>query len=110
MAPSAWARAALLDDPNLAESAAESAVKAQSELKPYIQQYVEARTPEERQFVAALTVLYFPGLRPFVEGSYPRYKAFRKIDNYRDNWWCQDVGSLEDEDSSSRLLMVPRGN
>lgn len=97
MAPSAWARAALLDEPDFAQRVAEAAVKAQSELKPYVQQYDAARTPEERQFVAVFTVLYFPGLRPFVDDSYPRTIAFQKIDDFRDNWWCRDVGSLAEE-------------
>jgi len=99
VAPGAWACAALLDEPGLAERVVETAEKAQSDLKPYIQQYNQAHTPEERQFVAALTVLYFPWLRPFVDDSYPRTTAFQEIDDYRDNWWCQDVGGLAEDDN-----------
>ena len=39
----------------------------------------------------------FPGLRPFVESAYPRTTKFNKIDSYRDNWWCDDVGGIPDD-------------
>jgi len=97
MAPSAWARAALLDQSKLAQQVAEAAGEAQPALRPYLQQYAQAQTREERQFAAVFAILHFPGLRPFVDSSYPRTTAFQKIDSYRDNWWCRDVGSLEEE-------------
>jgi hypothetical protein len=108
-APSAWARAALLDEPDIAERVAEAAEKAQGELKPYLRQYAQARSSEERQFVAVFTVLHFPGLRPFVDDSYPRATAVQKIDEYRDNWWCQDVGSIPEEVNFNKSYDAYRG-
>lgn len=92
MAPSAWARAALLDQAVLAGQVAQAAGEAEPALKPYIQQYSQAQTRDERQFAAVFAILHFPGLRPFVEGPYPRAIPFEEIDNLRDNWWCGDVG------------------
>ena len=94
MAPAAWARAVLLDQSSLAKQMAEAAGAAQPALQPYLKQYEQAQTPEERQFAAAFAILHFPGLRPSVDAAYPRTTAFQKIDNYRDNWWCEDMGNL----------------
>jgi hypothetical protein len=110
MAPSAWARAALLDQSNLAGQLSEAAVKAAPALQPYLQQYAMAQTPEERRFAAAFAILHFPGLRPFVDGPLPRTTAFQKIDNYRDNWWCQDGGSLDEENGFSNAIYYSQGN
>ena len=94
MAPAAWVRAVLLDQSSLAKQVAEAAEAAQPALRPYLKQCEQAQTPEERRFALAFAILHFPGLRPFVDAAYPRTTAFQKIDNYRDNWSCQDMGSL----------------
>lgn len=92
MAPSAWARAALLDQPVLARQVAQAAGEAEPRLKPYFQAYSQAQIPEERRFAAVFAILHFPGLRPFVDGPIPRLTPFQEIDSIRDNWWCGDVG------------------
>jgi hypothetical protein len=92
MAPAAWARAALLDQQGVAIRVASAAGEAEPALKDYIQQYLQAKTHDERQFAAVFAILHFPGLRPYVDGPYPRLTAFQQIDNTRDNWWCGDVG------------------
>ena len=92
MAPSAWARAALLDQAEVANQVASAAGESEPAIKGYIQQYLQAKTHEERQFAAVFAILHFPGLRPYVDGPYPRLTAFQVIDNTRDNWWCGDVG------------------
>ena len=92
MAPSAWARAVLLDQPGVATQWPRLRGRLNRRLKPYIQRYLQAKTPEERQFAAVFAILHFPGLRPYVDGPYPRLTAFQQIDNTRDNWWCGDVG------------------
>jgi hypothetical protein len=97
MAPSVWARAALLNQPDLASSGAEAAAEARPELRPFIQEFASAKSQEERRFVAAFAISHFPGLRPFVDSVYPRETEFTKIDNYRDNWWCADVGGIPDK-------------
>ena len=96
MAPSIWARAALLNQPDLASNVAEAAAEARPELRSFIQAFAEAKSPEERRFVAAFAISHFPGLRPFVDSVYPRETEFTKIDNFRDNWWCADVGAIQD--------------
>ena len=96
MAPSVWARAALLDHPEFANVAAESAIAAQPGLRPYVATYNQAKTSEERRFAVVFTIMHFPGLRPFADGPYPRSTPFEKVDSYRDNWWCKDFGEITD--------------
>ena len=97
LAVSAWARAALLGNPAAAQRVAESAATARPEMKPFIDGYAAALTEDERHFAATFAVLHFAGLRPFVDSSYPRTTEFKKIDDYRDNWWCGDVGGIPEE-------------
>jgi hypothetical protein len=97
LATSAWARAALLGDSPVAQKAGEIASKVRPELAPFIDQYTAAQTENERQFVAVFAIVHFPGLRPFVDDGYPRLSDFKKIDDYRDNWWCSDVGGIPED-------------
>jgi hypothetical protein len=90
-----WARAALLNQPDLTAQVAEAAGAERPELKPFIQEFARSNSQEERRFVAAFAISHFPGLRPFVESTYPRETEFTKIDNFRDNWWCADVGEIQ---------------
>ncbi len=97
IAPSVWARAALLNQPDLAANVAEQQPpEVRPELEQFIREFAEAKSPEERRFVTAFAIAHFPGLRPFVDSVYPRETEFTKIDNFRDNWWCADVGELQD--------------
>ena len=96
MAPAVWARAALLNQPEFADQAGNAAVAANPELKRFVQEFAAAKDAEERRFVAAFAVSHFPGLRPFVESALPRETGFSKINNFRDNWWCADVGAFQE--------------
>jgi len=42
-------------------------------------------------------ILHFPGMRPYVNAGVARTTRMEKIDNYRDNWWCGDVGAEIDK-------------
>ena len=92
MLPTAWMRAALLNESTVAAAVAKDAVEAEPRLKRYIDDYSRAQKADEREFVAAFAILHFPGIRPFVESSFARLRDDTKIDDYRDNWWCADVG------------------
>lgn len=90
--PAAWARAVLLGNVEIAQKLAADAAKARPEMASFLNFYAAAGTDDERRFAAVFAIVHFPGLRPFVDSAYPRTTAFAKIDNYRDNWWCADVG------------------
>jgi hypothetical protein len=97
LAVSAWARAVLLGNFAAAQKVGETAALLRPELKPFIDQYDSAQTDDERHFVAVFAIAHFPGLRPFVEDGYVRTTPFQRIDDYRDNWWCDDVGGIPDD-------------
>jgi hypothetical protein len=90
VAPAVWARAVLLDRPEEAAAVSEIVVSTRPEMKPFLTQYAEAKTAEERRFYAAFAIAHFPGLRPGVNGPSPRVTRFTDADNYRDNWWCSN--------------------
>lgn len=95
IAPAVWARAVVLDRQAEAAKIAGLAATARPELKPYIDEYQKAASPEERKFLGAYAIAHFPGLRPDVNGSTPRITRFDYADNYRDNWWCSSGEPIE---------------
>lgn len=92
-----WARAGLLGNFAAAQKVGDTAALLRPQLKAYVNQYNAATSDEERRFAALFAIIYFPGLRPFVDAGHPRSTDFDKIDDYRDNWWCSDVGGIPDD-------------
>lgn len=103
LAPAAWVRAALLDKPQTAKQLSGLAISARAELGPLIEEYESAATSEERKFASAFLIAHFPGLRPYVDDELPRTTDFAKIDSYRNNWWCGNVGTFKPSDSPSPM-------
>ncbi len=107
MAPAVWARALILDRPELAGSISQDAIAARPEMKSYVESYQRATQADMRRFLAAYAIAHFPGLRPYVEGPSPRLTRFDYADNYRDNWWCRKGDLLEftwfDGDDTAKL-------
>jgi hypothetical protein len=60
-------------------------LEAIPELGAPLDDYRRARTPEQREFAAALAMLRVPGMTPSVEA---RATALTAIDDFRRNWWC----------------------
>jgi hypothetical protein len=94
LAPAVWLRSALLDEPDAAGSVQDVVTTVRPELEPYVKAYGAEADAGGRRFAAVFAALHFPGLRPFVDATYPRTTKFSKIDDYRDNWWCGDAGRL----------------
>jgi hypothetical protein len=69
VARAAWVRAILLDRPELAHQA-----------KPALPLGGEP---------AILYILRTPGMSPWIRAGLDRQTPLRKIDSYRDNWWCK---------------------
>jgi len=62
-----WARAVLLKRAEVAERLGPAIARAIPEMKDGVTAYQAARTPDERQFTAAVTMLRLPGISPYFE-------------------------------------------
>ena len=90
IAISAWTRAVLLDDDATARRAFEGvAARLGDQLKSEVNAYRTASTRPDRQRAALFLLLKTPGLRPFVASGGGRWTALDRIDQIRDNWWCE---------------------
>jgi hypothetical protein len=58
----------------------------------YLSEYDASPDESSREFAAVFTMMHFPGMRPYVTAGVLRETPLAKIDNYRDNWWGEDVG------------------
>lgn len=97
LAVATWVRAGLLGNFAAAQKVGKTAALSRPQLKAYVDEYNAATSDEERRFTALFAIVHFPGLRPFVDAGHPRSTDFDKIDDYRDNWWCTDVGGIPDD-------------
>jgi hypothetical protein len=114
-------RATILHDAQTAKALQSVAITAHPELREYLAAYNNAATNDARTFAATWTMLHFPGMKPFVNAGTLRTTKFPEIDNYRDNWWCEDLGvasgdaqaalsySWREQWSPSKLPQKPTG-
>ncbi len=89
LALAAWARAALLDEAAIVGDVATVLESHAPEMRPYLSAYSQAASKGSRAFAAVFLMLHFPGTRPYVGVGIGRDTPLDKIDEYRDNWWCQ---------------------
>jgi hypothetical protein len=89
---STWTRAAFLGNPSQAAALGKQLAQTVPETAPYMNAYAAANDADSRQFAAVFVVLHFPGMRPYVNAGVLRTTPLAKIDDFRDNWWCEDVG------------------
>jgi hypothetical protein len=88
VASSAWVRSILLGDENSAKSLAPVLQELTPELKELLEAYLQAPDSPAKKFAAVFLMLQFPGLRPYVQVGFGRLTPPKKIDDFRDNWWC----------------------
>lgn len=82
----AWTRALLLGNTDAARSLAHDVEALAPGLRTSVQAYQSAGNEEERTFAAALLILRFPGLSPFIN-TLERDIPMDKIRNSCDGWW-----------------------
>jgi hypothetical protein len=90
VARGAWTRAFLLGEDEAALKLASVLASLVPELRPDLEAFTGAATPDARRFAGTLLILRFPGLRPYIT-SPERDTPIKVIDNLRENWW--DTGS-----------------
>jgi hypothetical protein len=97
LAVSVFTRAAILGRHDIAATFITDAARAYPVMKNELESYANATSPQDKWRAALFTVLHFPGVRPYVNARSGRSTPLQKIDNYRDNWWCKDIGSDPDQ-------------
>jgi hypothetical protein len=101
-----WSRAALLGDEKSVTAVREIVEREYPAATDYVRQVDDAKDDSERKFAAVFAHLHFPAMRPFVDDVFVRGADYRKIDSYRDNWWCAGRNSEWNAGSYSERGMV----
>ncbi len=93
VALAAFIKAILLNDDAAARGFASQVIDSYPKLKPWIETWLAAKSPDEQSFATALMILENPGLRYTVEAGAGRETPLDQIDSFRDNWWSTHSGS-----------------
>jgi hypothetical protein len=80
-------RALLLDNESAACELAPLVMISFPQLKPSIDKWRTAPSPDARRFAAVFMMLQNPGLRFYIDPGPGRIMPLDQIDNFRDNWW-----------------------
>ncbi|MGI8468023.1 MAG: hypothetical protein ACR2N3_06175 [Pyrinomonadaceae bacterium] len=104
-----WCRAVLLGDEMTAREITPALARYAPEMQTPLGQYIDAPTAKDRQNSALYVLLKFPVFSPTFRQGMGRLTPVWKIDNYRDNWWCQDEAQSSDGgNGDEKSLTVPR--
>lgn len=79
VAAAAWTRSVVLGDG-----------KHAAKLEQLVQKGLDVKTGDGAGFGAVLVILRHPGLRPYVEAGVSHLLHSQALDEYEDNWWCND--------------------
>ena len=89
LARATWVRSVLLDKQEVGQQVVPILEQLVPKLKGDLRKYVSAQDSQTRRFAAVFTILRFPGMRPYVRAGVARKTPLRRINRFRDNWWCQ---------------------
>jgi hypothetical protein len=109
VALAAFIRAILLGNDAAPRELAPLVMESVPKLKPSIEAWLEAKSPDAQRFAAAYMMLQNPGLRYEVDPGPGRSTALDEIDSLRDNWWPSRVNqNLKDQTSPGFLSASER--
>ena len=91
VAQAAWARAVLLDKPEIARRMTPLLIACRPAWKQVLPAYDSASSATDRQAAALLALERFASTEPSVRSGEERRNAFAAYDEYRQNWWCSTV-------------------
>ena len=89
----AWSRAVLLDQPQIAASLSPGLAACQPGMKQWLDKYDHSTSSDDRHANGLMALMRFPSIRPYVNLGVSRNEDFAAYDDYRDNWWCADLGT-----------------
>jgi hypothetical protein len=91
VAQATWARAVLLEKPEIARSMTPVLVACRAAWKPVLAAYDSATTAEARRAAGLLALMRFASTVPSVWDGEDRRAGFAAYDGFRENWWCSTV-------------------
>ena len=84
-----WTRALLLHDYDVAIQVAPAVTKLSPEIRPLMKDFLEAKSPSDREHEALYLLLRSPALTPFVAGNLNKTWPGQDLDYYFESaWWC----------------------
>lgn len=90
-----FARAALTSQWKELDAAALLLEGIRPDLKQFLAGVNAARGDQEKKFAAVFLLLHAPEAKTYARAGSERMTQDRRIDNYRDNWWCPDTTDYE---------------
>lgn len=91
VAQAAWARAVLLEKPEIAQRMTPILIACRSAWKPVLTAYDSATTVDARHATGLLALMRFASTVPSVWDGEDRRGGFATYDEFRENWWCSTV-------------------
>lgn len=98
LAQAGWVRSVLLKNDKTAMALQPVLATLNPSLKSGLDAYKNA-APAEKEFAAISLILHNPAMQPYARAGLQRETPFNKIDNYRDNWWCDQAPGTSGYDS-----------
>jgi hypothetical protein len=95
LAMTMFARAAFASQWKELDSAATLLEGIRPDLKDLLAGVKAARDEREKKFAAAFLLLHAPEAKVYARAGSERAAQDRRLDNYRDNWWCPDAADYE---------------
>jgi hypothetical protein len=92
VARTAWVRSVLIDDLSSAEKLQPVLQDLDTPLWHAMEPFRLATDNVEKHFAGVFIILNNPGMKPSVRESSLRTATLGEADEYRDNWWCADMG------------------
>jgi hypothetical protein len=100
-------RAVLLDDQATATAISPILETCQAVLKPWLDRYNAAKTPDERHLQGLFLLMRFPSAEPLVRAGNERSTGFATYSNLRDNWWAGNEQYFATPQPSSAASAAP---
>lgn len=91
VAQATWARAVLLDKPELAHRMTPILTGCRAAWNTVLAAYDAASTPDQRHAAGLLALMRFASTVPSVWDGEDRRQNFATYDAFRQNWWCSAV-------------------